>query len=75
MGSVFRLKVPAIRSVLEYLEYVCFIESVSGQLLTNLRHSFVLLFLLFIVVLETNTVDRINGMEWVFMVYGIGMQY
>lgn len=35
--------------------------------------SFLILFLLFITVLETNVVSSINAFEWLFMTYGIGM--
>ncbi|KAF8318776.1 hypothetical protein DL93DRAFT_345555 [Clavulina sp. PMI_390] len=49
----YRLKVPAIRSVLEYM-------------------NFLILFLLFITVLETNEIAYMNAFEWLFMVYGIG---
>jgi hypothetical protein len=34
--------------------------------------SFVILFTLFIIVLETNVLSRINEFEWFFMVFGIG---
>ena len=34
--------------------------------------SFVILFVLFIVVLETNELPHINNYEWFFMVYAIG---
>ncbi|KAF9511363.1 hypothetical protein BS47DRAFT_1298922, partial [Hydnum rufescens UP504] len=49
----YRLKVPAVRAVLEYL-------------------NFVLLFILFLVVLETNEIDAINFPEWMFIMYAFG---
>ncbi|KAI0270966.1 hypothetical protein BGY98DRAFT_1008270 [Russula aff. rugulosa BPL654] len=49
----YRLKVPAIRSVLEYL-------------------NFLILFLLFVVAVELNEVDRINAWEVAFMVNSLG---
>ncbi|KAF7985141.1 hypothetical protein HWV62_7698 [Athelia sp. TMB] len=49
----YRLKVPAVRSVLEYTK----------------GHSFIILFILFVFTLETNDLDRINPAEVIFMVY------
>ncbi|KAI9458175.1 hypothetical protein BJY52DRAFT_1149869 [Lactarius psammicola] len=49
----YRLKVPAIRSVLEYL-------------------NFLILFLLFIIAVELNEVDRLNAWEVGFMIYSLG---
>ncbi|GBE86440.1 predicted protein [Sparassis crispa] len=49
----YRLKVPAIRSVLEY---------------TN----FLVMFVLFIVALEFNTMGHINVAEGIFMIYALG---
>jgi hypothetical protein len=49
----YRLKVPAVRSVLEYV-------------------NFLLLFILFIIVIEYNEVDRINAPEWLFMIFALG---
>ncbi|KAI6164608.1 hypothetical protein EDD17DRAFT_1804828 [Pisolithus thermaeus] len=49
----YRLKVPAIRSVLDYV-------------------NFLILFILFVIAIETNESDRINTPELVFMVCGLG---
>lgn len=49
----YRLKVPAIRSVLDYV-------------------NFLILFILFVVAIETNEPDRINMPELIFMVCGLG---
>lgn len=49
----YRLKVPAVRSVLEYC-------------------TFLILFILFVIVLENNDVDVLTTSEIVFMVYGFG---
>ncbi|KAJ7446684.1 receptor-activated Ca2+-permeable cation channel [Mycena latifolia] len=49
----YRLKVPAIRSVLEYF-------------------NFLILFILFIVAIEINELQRINGAEMLFMIYALG---
>ncbi|KAF9454340.1 hypothetical protein P691DRAFT_754822 [Macrolepiota fuliginosa MF-IS2] len=49
----YRLKVPAIRSVLEYL-------------------NFLLLFILFVIAIEFNSVDTINVAEMTFMIYALG---
>ncbi|KAJ7091388.1 receptor-activated Ca2+-permeable cation channel [Mycena belliarum] len=49
----YRLKVPAIRSVLEYF-------------------NFLILFVLFIVAIEMNTLQRINAPEMLFMIYALG---
>ncbi|KAI0272571.1 hypothetical protein BC834DRAFT_353387 [Gloeopeniophorella convolvens] len=49
----YRLKVPAIRSVLEYLNFLA-------------------LFTLFVIAIELNELDRINGWEIAFMVYSLG---
>jgi hypothetical protein len=49
----YRLKVPAIRSVLEYL-------------------NFLILFVLFLIAIETNDQDRINASEALFMIYALG---
>lgn len=49
----YRLKVPAIRSVLDYV-------------------NFLILFILFVIAIETNEPDRINTPELIFMVCGLG---
>lgn len=49
----YRLKVPAIRSVLDYV-------------------NFLILFILFVIAIETNEPDRINMPELIFMVCGLG---
>ncbi|KAK7012208.1 hypothetical protein R3P38DRAFT_3019877 [Favolaschia claudopus] len=49
----YRLKVPAIRSVLEY-------------------SNFLILFVLFIIAMETNELQRINFWEGFFMIYALG---
>ncbi|KZV94556.1 hypothetical protein EXIGLDRAFT_766972 [Exidia glandulosa HHB12029] len=49
----YRLKVPAVRSVLEYC-------------------TFLILFVLFVVVLENNELERLTVPEIIFMVYGFG---
>ncbi|KAH9066775.1 hypothetical protein EDB87DRAFT_1553804 [Lactarius vividus] len=49
----YRLKVPAIRSVLEYF-------------------NFLILFLLFVIAVELNEVDRLNAWEVAFMIYSLG---
>lgn len=49
----YRLKVPAIRSVLEYI-------------------NFLVLFILFVVAIETNQPHKINGPELMFLVYALG---
>ncbi|KIO10777.1 hypothetical protein M404DRAFT_995238 [Pisolithus tinctorius Marx 270] len=49
----YRLKVPAIRSVLDYI-------------------NFLILFILFVVAIETNVPHRINAPELAFMVCGLG---
>lgn len=64
-----RLKVPAIRSVLEYLKWVL----IQAIFCARLRScSFLLLFVLFVVALELNERDRINSAEMIFMIYGLG---
>lgn len=49
----YRLKVPAIRSVLDYF-------------------NFLILFILFVVAIESNEPSRINISETLFMIYGLG---
>ncbi|KII87361.1 hypothetical protein PLICRDRAFT_42989 [Plicaturopsis crispa FD-325 SS-3] len=49
----YRLKVPAIRSVLEYV-------------------NFLILFILFVIAIETNETDVLNPPEILFMVYALG---
>ncbi|KAH9040379.1 hypothetical protein EDB85DRAFT_2173174 [Lactarius pseudohatsudake] len=49
----YRLKVPAIRSVLEYF-------------------NFLILFILFVIAVELNEVDRLNAWEVAFMIYSLG---
>ncbi|GJE91189.1 ion transporter [Phanerochaete sordida] len=49
----YRLKVPAVRSVLEY-------------------SNFLILFILFIIALEFNELDRLNTAEAIFMIYALG---
>ncbi|KAL4078596.1 hypothetical protein V8B97DRAFT_1865175 [Scleroderma yunnanense] len=49
----YRLKVPAIRSVLEYV-------------------NFLILFILFVIAIETNESQFINTPELIFMIYGLG---
>ncbi|KAG8925536.1 hypothetical protein FRC01_010038 [Tulasnella sp. 417] len=49
----YRLKVPAVRAVLEYAE-------------------FLVLFILFVIALEGNEVDKINWSEGIFMLYALG---
>ncbi|KAH9000411.1 hypothetical protein EDB92DRAFT_1831125 [Lactarius akahatsu] len=49
----YRLKVPAIRSVLEYF-------------------NFLILFILFVIAVELNEVDRLNAWEVAFMIYALG---
>lgn len=67
------LKVPAIRSVLEYLKYV----SWNGEY-SALSHSyafissFMILFILFVITIEFNEPDQINTAEGVFMIYALG---
>ena len=70
MILLLRLKVPAIRSVLEYLKYVFrhWFKTASSPLIL----SFVILFILFILAIELNEVDRINAAELVFIIYTLG---
>ncbi|KAG9009327.1 hypothetical protein FRB90_008420 [Tulasnella sp. 427] len=49
----YRLKVPAVRAVLEYAE-------------------FLVLFILFVIALEGNEVERVNWSEGIFMLYALG---
>ncbi|KAH9038123.1 hypothetical protein EDB85DRAFT_2196118 [Lactarius pseudohatsudake] len=52
----YRLKVPAIRSVLEYF-------------------NFLILFILFVITVELNEVDRLNAWEVAFMIYSLGFSF
>jgi len=64
-----RLKIPAIRSVLEYMKWV---SSELGNKYSAKIHSFLLLFVLFVIALEFYDPEKINLMEKVFMVYAAG---
>lgn len=64
-----RLKVPAIRSVLEYLKFVFRFPLISKL---NKGFSFLTLFVLFVWALEKNEESRLNTAELAFMVYGLG---
>ena len=58
--------------MLEYLKFVKL--HVLLVCLLNTPSSFVLLFILFVVVLETNEIDNINIPEWIFIIYAFGKQ-
>ena len=67
----FSLKVPAVRSVLEYIKYAalsCYIWSVAD----HQRTSFLGLFIFFILAIELNELDRLNIWEVIFMIYSLG---
>ncbi|KAL0575972.1 hypothetical protein V5O48_006006 [Marasmius crinis-equi] len=67
----YRLKVPFIRSVLEYLKYII----VPGRLMSPLTHSlasFLILFVLFVFAVELSERDTLNVSEVLFMVYAAG---
>ncbi len=69
--GVNSLKVPAIRSVLEYLKYV--VRPFAFLLVYDVgNNSFLILFLLFVIAVELNEMDRINAWEVMFMVYSLG---
>lgn len=66
-----RLKVPAIRSVLEYSKCV-FINRQLSESLREFYSSFLILFILFVVAIEMNERDKLNTAEVLFMVYALG---
>ena len=65
-----RLKVPSIRSVLEYLK--CAFTMLQYRSRTNYNSSFLILFILFVLAIEFNQRDRLNFWEISFMVYAFG---
>ncbi|CAE6479376.1 unnamed protein product [Rhizoctonia solani] len=65
----YRLKVPVIRGVLEYIKWATH-NSLRIKFLFS--DSFVLLFVLFVVALELNEKSTINMPEGLFMIYGLG---
>ena len=70
LNGVHSLKVPAIRSVLEYLKCVLFF---LVYFVLKLRvHSFLILFVLFVIAIELNERDCLNIWEIMFMVYSLG---
>ena len=70
---IYRLKVPAIRAVLDYLKCVPITANPMRRPLILPSLSFLLLFILFVLLLETNELDHINIFEWAFMVYAFGV--
>ena len=67
----YRLKVPAIRSVLEYMKYVIVSLDKRNSLKYELN-SFLALFVLFVLTLELAELNKVNVIEIIFMVYALG---
>jgi hypothetical protein len=65
------LKVPAIRSAIEYSKYVLY-PTVISRYNNQGGFSFLILFLLFVWALEKNEVGYLNVPEMTFMIYAFG---